>query len=226
MKGLSQKTLDDSNLIKLRAGDAPGAVYGYGSVFGIKDLDSDIVVKGAFAKSISQRMPKLLWMHDHSQPIGKWTGAEEDDYGLKLEGELFLDVAKGKEAHAILKKDKSLLGLSIGYRIVDSDYNSSDRAKYLNELDLWEVSLVTFPANEAAGVTSVKSQSASPDERRTLPKSELEKALREHMGLSRREASRLISHGYKAYRDDEPDYSPITKSSDDAIRRLDNLFED
>jgi HK97 family phage prohead protease len=136
-----------------------GTFKGYGSVFDVVDTWDDIVVKGAFAKSIAKKKPALLWQHDSRSPIGVYTSVEEDNKGLKLEGRLLIDsVTQAKEAHALLQAG-AINGLSIGYMPLAWEYETrkEKRVRILKEIDLWETSLVTFPANPKAIVGSVKS---------------------------------------------------------------------
>jgi HK97 family phage prohead protease len=164
-----------SYVLQIKATGDDGTVEGYGSVFGVRDSYDDVIAGGAFAGSIKAHkaegtMPAMLWQHDSSQPIGVWTDMTEDSKGLHIKGKLALDTAKGKEAHALLKMG-ALNGLSIGFVSKQWAYDRETEVRTLTEIDLWEVSLVTFPANEKARVTNVKSadQMAAPkDAERTL----------------------------------------------------------
>jgi HK97 family phage prohead protease len=100
-------------------------------------------------------MPAMLWQHDSNEPIGVWTEMVEDSKGLRIKGKLALDTTRGKEAHALLKMG-ALNGLSIGFVSKQWAYDRETEVRTLTEIDLWEVSLVTFPANEKARVTNVK----------------------------------------------------------------------
>lgn len=147
---------------EVRATGEDGTVEGYGSVFGVKDSYDDIIVPGAFKASLAAHkaagtMPAMLWQHDPSEPIGVWTDMEEDAKGLKIKGRLAMETTRGKEAHALMKM-KALNGLSIGFVCTAKSYNDRDGTRTISEIDLWEVSLVTFPANSAARVTGVKSE--------------------------------------------------------------------
>lgn len=146
--------------LQLKAAGEDGTVEGYGSVFGVKDNYDDVISKGAFVESLKQHrsegtMPAMLWQHDADQPIGVWTEMSEDSKGLLIKGKLALDTVKGKEAHALLKMG-ALNGLSIGFMSKKWDYDQKTEIRTLTEIDLWEVSLVTFPANEKARITNVK----------------------------------------------------------------------
>ncbi|MFA4994223.1 MAG: HK97 family phage prohead protease [Bdellovibrionales bacterium] len=144
--------------VKTLGGD--GIFTGYASVFGECDLQNEIVAAGAFARTLAKwrrqgRTPALLWMHDPTQPIGIWQSVHEDANGLYVEGRLAVRTQKGAEAHELLKLG-ALTGLSIGYRVVSSKIDGKRKARILTDVDLFEISLVTFPANEAARVSDVK----------------------------------------------------------------------
>lgn len=130
-----------------------GTIEGYGSVFGIKDFGGDIVQKGAFSKSLKKQMPKMLFQHNPSQPIGVWEEAKEDGRGLRLKGRLLLKSNAGRDAYELLKGG-ALDGLSIGYQEIKS--KDTELGRELLELNLFEVSIVTFPMLEDATVESVK----------------------------------------------------------------------
>ncbi len=137
-----------------------GTFEGYGSVFGNVDSYGDVVVKGAFANHLSANDPKsvkLLWQHDASQPIGYYENIFEDENGLVVKGKLLVDdIPKAREAYALLKAG-AITGLSIGFSInSEGAMYGQDGVRYLKDLKLWEVSVVTFPANRAANVESVK----------------------------------------------------------------------
>lgn len=135
-----------------------GVFAGYASVFGVVDSQNDVIMKGAFTHTLKKRRGevKLLWQHQVDEPIGVFTLIREDSHGLYVEGRLLLDLQRGIEAYSLLK-NTAINGLSIGYTVVSAGYNSDNNIRLITEVELWEVSLVTFPANEAATVTSVKS---------------------------------------------------------------------
>lgn len=129
----SELTLDDGFVIE-----------GYASLFGAKDQGGDVVEKGAYAKSLGDgRRVKMLWQHDPHEPIGIWDEIREDDRGLFVKGRLLKSVARAREV-AALTKAGAIDGLSIGYRTVKSHKNERG-LRCLSEVELWEVSLVTFP---------------------------------------------------------------------------------
>jgi HK97 family phage prohead protease len=175
--------------LEIRAAE-DGTVEGYGSVFDVQDSYADIIEKGAFAKSISthkaaKSMPAMLWQHDSYQPIGVWSSMSEDDNGLRVTGRLAMDTVKGKEAHALLKMG-ALNGLSIGFMTKQYRYDEETDIRTLTEVDLWEVSLVTFPANTQARITQIKSA----DELQTLK--DAERILRDS-GFSKQDALAFVS---------------------------------
>jgi len=146
--------------LRVKALGGDGIFTGYASVFGELDQQNEIVRAGAFARTLSKwqrqnRTPALLWMHDPTQPIGIWQNVREDASGLLVEGRLALRTQKGGEAYELLKLG-ALTGLSIGYRVVSAQVDAKRKARILTDLDLFEISLVTFPANEAARVSEVK----------------------------------------------------------------------
>ena len=190
--------------LEIREVREDGTFTGYGSVFGNVDAYGDIVEAGAFAKSIEKKKPALLWQHDPTQPIGVWEEISEDKHGLLMRGRLLIGkVAKATEARELLKAG-AISGLSIGYMPVRWEYDkapkegsddekSRSRVRRLKEIDLWEVSLVTFPANDAARVTGVKNLATIQD---------VEENLRD-AGYSRTEAKGLISRIKDLQRDAE-----------------------
>lgn len=132
-------------------------VEGYASLFGRQDQGGDVVKAGAYVKSLAalakggQRI-KMLWQHDPQQPIGVWDDVREDGKGLYVKGRILKEVERGREAAALLSAG-AIDGLSIGYRTVKSVRDDSGR-RHLSELELWEVSLVTFPMLSDARVSS------------------------------------------------------------------------
>ena len=132
-----------------------GKISGYASVFDVEDSDKDIIVKGAFLKAtLNPAIVKFLWQHKLDQPIGVITNLEEDDYGLYFTADLLLDIAQAKEAYSLIKS-KAITGVSIGYNSVLEEYSAANDIRYLYELDLWEISLVTFPSNQQAQITDL-----------------------------------------------------------------------
>ena len=176
--------------LQIKAAGDDGTVEGYGSVFGVRDNYDDVIAKGAFMDSLKSHkaagtMPAMLWQHDADKPIGVWTEMVEDEKGLRIKGQLAMETVKGKEAHALLKMG-ALNGLSIGFMSKEWAYDRDTEVRTLTAIDLWEVSLVTFPANGKARVTNVKSA----DELQA-PK-DAEKVLRD-AGFSKSDATAFVS---------------------------------
>lgn len=132
-------------------------ITGYASRFGQGDQGGDVVLKGAYARSLkaadeAARKIKMLWQHDPTQPIGVWDEVREDETGLWVKGRLLDTTQKGREAAALIEAG-ALDGLSIGYRTVRSAKNDKGQ-RLLTELELWEVSVVTFPMLPTARVAA------------------------------------------------------------------------
>jgi len=136
--------------------DDGATIGGYASTFGTVDSYGDRVMPGAFAASIAAHkaagtMPAMLWQHDASEPIGVWQDIREDATGLVVRGQLNIETARGREAAALVRQG-ALSGLSIGFMVPDGGarYDRQTGNRILTAIDLWEISLVTFPANTAA----------------------------------------------------------------------------
>lgn len=143
--------------LQLKTLDAHGRFAGYASVFNIIDNQRDMMLCGAFSRTLRQRPKsiKLLWQHQQDEPIGVFDVIFEDEQGLYVEGTLLLEVQRAREAYALLKAG-AVSGLSIGYSPVRYRIDADSGVRHLAEVDLWEISLVTFPANPAANITVVK----------------------------------------------------------------------
>ena len=192
--------MDQSDLIlegkavALEAKATPeGVIEGYASLFNERDQGGDVVQAGAYTKSLSgmanaNRRVKMLWQHDPGQPIGVWDEVKEDGRGLWVKGRILTAVEKGREALALLTEG-AIDGLSIGYRTV-SAVRGAKGERLLTELDIWEVSMVTFPMLQTARIDAVKASG--------LTERELERVLTRDAGLSRAVAQRLMAGGYDA----------------------------
>ncbi len=176
--------------------EADGTFTGYASLFGIEDLGRDVVEPGAFAASLAARGAggiKMLYQHDPAEPIGAWLEIAEDAKGLRVRGRLMPDVARAREVLALMREGV-LDGLSIGFRTVKGRTDAATGARRLVEVDLWEISIVTFPMLPGARVASVKAA-----DRRALPtRRAFERWLTRDAGLTRKEARALLRSGYDA----------------------------
>lgn len=197
-RGGSKDTMTEKlfgQAIELKTDDIEesGAFVGYGSVF--NDLDSyrDQVAPGAFKNSLKAKMPKLLWQHDSREPIGVYKEAKEDDRGLYVRGQLNLDVQRAREAHSLLRSG-AVEGLSIGFVTLKDELDDKKEIRTLTEVDLWEVSLVTFPALQSAKIEAVKEQLAAGG----IPGKRALEALLRDAGLSRSQALAFVSKGFDA----------------------------
>jgi len=146
--------------LELKSLEDGGYFSGYASVFNVEDNHNDIILPGAFGRSLSHKHAgrdiKLLWQHRNDEPIGLITKLVEDSHGLYVEAKLLLDVARGREAYSLLKTG-AMKGLSIGFIVKKYERDAKTGSRVIYEADLWEISLVTFPANEKAQVISLKS---------------------------------------------------------------------
>lgn len=207
-------------VLDLKAVGDDGTVEGYASVFGVRDSYDDVIAAGAFLASIKAHkaagtMPAMLWQHSADEPIGIWTEMVEDAKGLRIKGKLCLDTEKGKEAYALLKMG-ALNGLSIGFVSKQWAYDRETDVRTLTEIDLWEVSLVTFPANEKARITNVKSASEL-----AAPK-DAERILRD-AGFSKADATALVSRVMRMGEERRDSVESATKAMNAAQRLIDSL---
>lgn len=132
-----------------------GSFEGYASLFGIADGAGDIVMPGAFKASLRTRPPekvRMLYQHAAAEPIGVWDDIREDARGLYVKGHLVLDVVRAREVNALISEG-AINGLSIGFRTKRARRSGANRL--LNEIELWEISVVTFPMLAGSSVTAV-----------------------------------------------------------------------
>lgn len=142
-------------------------IEGYASLFGAPDQGGDVVEKGAYDKSLKAlesagRNVKMLWQHDPTEPIGIWDEIREDSRGLYVKGRLLDSVSRAREAAALIEAG-AIDGLSIGYKTVRATRDDQGLRR-LSEVDLWEVSLVTFPMLPQARVSAEAATEAKSDD--------------------------------------------------------------
>ena len=206
-----------------------GVFEGYGNVANFKDYAKDVAVNGAFQKSLDRHKakgstPAMLFQHKHDSAIGVWTEIREDQHGLYVKGKFTKGVQLADETY-LLMKDGALSGLSIGYSVIDQEYDAKTETNYLKEVELFEISVVTFPCNDRARIQTVKSAF---DEGELPTKSEIEELLRD-AGFSRKQAKGFISKGYSIFegqRDAESEEVQEAKEdldSDLIIKALEDL---
>lgn len=218
---IKSETLDIAFEYKATPDDEESGIFtGYGSIFGNKDLGNDVVVEGAFAKSIGKkgaRAVKMLYQHRQDEPIGVFDEIIEDRRGLKVKGRLAMGTQRGREVYELMKMG-ALDGLSIGYRVDPKgvDYDEKGKRRYLKSVDLMEISAVTFPMNPRARVQAVKGAE------RTVR--EWEELLRDAGSLSRNEAKAAASAVAKVLeqRDAVKEETPEVL---DALSRFTNILK-
>lgn len=214
------ETLDVRFDIKAMEDDEKGEFSGYGSIFGNKDLGNDVVVEGAFAKSIGRKgakAVKMLYQHRADEPIGVFDEIIEDRRGLKVKGRLAMGTQRGREVYELMKMG-AIDGLSIGYRVDAKGYDYDDKGKrrYLKSVDLMEISAVTFPMNPKARISAVKSD-------RTVR--EWEEVLRDAAELSRSEAKVAASAVAKALEQRDAGAQEMPSELVSELDRLTNILK-
>lgn len=194
-----------------------GALEGYGAIFGNVDQGGDLIVRGAFRDTLKEwkrakKMPAMLVQHGggfsdmDGIPVGIWDDMEEDEKGLRVKGRLInLDTERGKTIYGAAREGV-LDGLSIGYRAKEFTWGTKpgEPQRTLKKVDLVEVSLVTFPMNNDARVSSVKAAD--------MTEREIERLLTRDAGLSRSEARALMRGGMTALKS--------TRDAGDELRDL------
>ena len=161
--GLETKFVQADTELKVTDGTL---VEGYASLFGLPDQGGDVVQSGAYTASLDKlsakgNRVKMLWQHDPSQPIGVWDEVYQDEKGLYVKGRILTEVEKGREAAALIDAG-AIDGLSIGYRTKRAEKDAGGR-RLLHDLELWEVSLVTFPMLPEARVGAKGDSPEGPD---------------------------------------------------------------
>jgi uncharacterized protein len=180
-----------------------GVFEGYASLFHREDLGRDMMLPGAFANSVRQRGAsgiKMLFQHDPAEPIGTWEEIREDGKGLFVRGRLTTAIAKARDVLELMRAG-ALDGLSIGFKAIRGRRDARSGIRRLQQVDLWEISVVTFPMLPDARVANVKQLAFAaglPTER------QFERWLTRDAGLTRMEARAVVRHGLpglKALRD-------------------------
>ena len=209
---------------EIKAIDDDGTFSGYGSVFHVEDSYRDIVMPGAFARTIAEHeaaesRPIMLWQHNSDQPIGVWDEITEDEHGLLMTGRILIgkNVPNADGAHELIKAG-AIRGLSIGYSMYKGgrEFDEERGITELTAIKLWETSLVTFPANPAAMVTDVRhalEDGIYPSIR------EVEKLLRD-AGFSRRDSQTIISSGYRTFIERDAEGVLAIETLTRSLRRL------
>ncbi len=182
--------------LDLKSTDETGEFEGYASIFDREDLGRDIVLPGAFKQSLAARGAegvRLLFQHDPAEPIGVWEELREDGRGLYAKGRLLPDVKRGREVLSLMRAG-AVDGLSIGFRSTKAQRDAKTGIRKIAQIDLWEISIVTFPMLPEARISQVKSRAFAG---RTPTPREFEHWLMRDAGLSRSEARAVMGQGIK-----------------------------
>ena len=182
--------------LDLKAVASDGVFEGYASLFDREDLGHDVVLPGAFRDTLAQRGAsgvKMLFQHDPAQPIGVWDILREDARGLFAAGRLMLDVARAREVFSLMRAG-AIDGLSIGFKAVKTRRDRAQSVRKIEKIDLWEISIVTFPMLPEARISAVKSR---PFTGRAPTEREFECWLTQDAGLTRTEARAILRHGFQ-----------------------------
>jgi HK97 family phage prohead protease len=150
--------------LDLKRVEPDGTFAGYASLFNREDLGGDLILPGAFHDSLRERGHtgiKLLFQHNPNEPIGVWEQLVEDARGLWAKGRLMPDVARAREVLSLMRAG-ALDGLSIGFRTILGRRDAKTGIRRLVKVDLWEISIVTFPLLPEARVAHVKSRRTRP----------------------------------------------------------------
>lgn len=183
-------------IVKAQDVKEDGAFTGYAAVFGNVDQGGDMILKGAFADTIKERAGKIrvLWNHSSADPIGSPTHLSEDDNGLFVRGQLNQEVQRGREARALMKAG-DVEGMSIGFRVAKNgaEFDEDTGVFKISKIILREFSIVTFPMNELAVATGIKSELSGIQTVR-----DFEEFLLDTTNFTKAQACSIASHGFKA----------------------------
>lgn len=179
-----------------------GTFCGYASVFNNIDSYNDVILPGAFKKTLLEKFAnksiKLLWQHTPKEPIGIIEELKEDSHGLFIKGKLLLEGKRAKEAHQLIKEG-AISGLSIGFNVRNANKRDNNKGvRVIKEVELWEVSVVTFPANEESNITAIASNNEVINEKNKQDVEEIkslkdvEKILKNN-GFSQKDSKIIIS---------------------------------
>lgn len=193
---------------------SPAKFKGYASVWGRVDSYGDTILKGAFAESLKERRPMMLFGHSPGRVPGKWLDYAEDDKGLLVQGELTPGHSEAKDIGASLKHG-ALNGLSIGGYTVDYEPQKNG-GRLIAKFDLYEISIVSMPAEQEARIETASVKQMI-DECNKL--SEFEALLREVMGVTKSAATAIVARFAKIARG-EPVEVPAAKEASEFLELL------
>lgn len=197
-----------------------GSFSGYASTFGTEDAYGDIMARGAFSVSLQTwktkgQAPAMLWQHKPDEPIGVWLSLIENEKGLLTEGQLNLDTQRGREAYSLLKMG-ALRGLSVGFNTKSETIDPKTRKRTITEVDLWEISPVTFPANPEAQIDHVR---MALERGEKIRHSDIEAILVQH-GLSHTQARQIACGGLGATRLLHADEAALVEHAKGLLERV------
>lgn len=195
-----------------------GKFSGLASTYGNMDYANDIIDKGAFEQTTAKGV-RMLHAHDTREVIGLWKSIRNDDRGLHVDGEINLDVQRGREAYSLMKMG-ALTDLSVGFRVPKGGFHYDEQedgtyVRHIKKADLFEISIVAIGCNPKAKIEAVKEFNSEDCTER-----QLEGMLRELCGMSRRDAQAFLSGGFKALTGrtaTPPTEATTTKKRSDAI---------
>ena len=182
--------------LEIKSVSSDGTFEGYASLFNREDLGRDMILPGAFADSLKRRGPKgvkLLYQHDPAEPIGVWELLKEDAKGLYARGRLLTDVARAREVLALLKEG-ALDGLSIGFKAITARRDGKSGIRRIAKVDLWEISVVTFPMLPDARIAAFKQRLPA---RYARSAKQFETWLISEGRFTQNEARAFLSHGLR-----------------------------
>lgn len=185
--------------VELEKVQLDGLFSGYASLFDKVDLGNDMIMRGAFKRSLATRQPadiKMLYQHDPNMPIGVWLTIEEDRQGLRVKGRIASKLPRAQEVLELIRCG-AIDGLSIGFKTIRARKDPIEKCRKILEADLWEISIVTFPMQQGAKVDDVPNGKCLRITEETRPSlREFERWLMRDAGLSRRDARVVIHKGY------------------------------
>lgn len=203
------------------------SVRGLASTFGNIDLYGDVIVPGAFKKTLQEKgagKVKFLYQHNAYEPIGFIKSLTESEDGLEMEAIFLKGVQRAEESY-LLAKAGALDSFSIGFRTIKST-KGEDNLRYISEIDLWEVSLVTFPANPKALVDGVKASQAQEfiEDKLGLSADEAKRAL-EILTSDPERTKQALSLGTKSEEEEDQADKPTEEAEEAAKQVLHSLRE-
>ena len=213
--------------LDLMDADTSGVFEGYASIFDREDLARDVILPGAFRQSLAERGAsgvRMLYQHDPAQPIGVWERIEEDALGLRVRGRLTLETEKARDV-LFLMRGGAIDGLSIGFKAKRTRRDPRSGIRRILELELWEISVVTFPMMPGARVHGVK---CSPFGGRVPTERQFERWLVRDAGFTRTEARSLMRSGLSGLKSRRDAGTVANGDADDvtpAVRRLTALIK-